>query len=143
MEREAQLFQKKQQKDEFLKFVFSDNSIASGYLLHRADHQNSFCHKRVPRTLLIALYWMDIQYLYCVFMQYSREGVNMGFPSPATDYIEQRVTPASVCMTPDSRILETSAGYAIIVPVTRPQQGDALLILSGGRTQFAKLGGKR
>ncbi|ORT76065.1 hypothetical protein BO998_04445 [Citrobacter werkmanii] len=42
MEREAQLFQKKQQKDEFLKFVFSDNSIASGYLLHRADYQNSF-----------------------------------------------------------------------------------------------------
>ena len=35
----------------------------------------------------------------------------MGFPSPSTDYIEQRVTPASVCMTPDSRILETSAGY--------------------------------
>ncbi|WP_313063261.1 hypothetical protein [Atlantibacter hermannii] len=66
----------------------------------------------------------------------------MGFPSPSTDYIEQRVTPASVCMTPDSRILETSAGYAIIVPVTRPQQGDALLILSGGRTQFAKLRGK-
>ena len=66
----------------------------------------------------------------------------MVFPSPATDYIEQRVTPASVCMTPDSRILETSAGYAIIVPVTRPQQGDALLILSGGRTQFAKLRGK-
>lgn len=66
----------------------------------------------------------------------------MGFASPATDYIEQRVTPASVCMTPDSRILETSAGYAIIVPVTCPQQGDALLILSGGRTQFAKLMGQ-
>ena len=57
----------------------------------------------------------------------------MGFALPATDYREQRVTPASVCMTPDSRIL---------VPVTRPQQGDALLILSGGRTQFAKLRGK-
>lgn len=54
----------------------------------------------------------------------------MGFPSPATDYIEQRVTPASVCMTPDSRILETSAGYAIIVPVTRPQQGDAIISMS-------------
>ena len=66
----------------------------------------------------------------------------MGFPSPATDYIEQRVTPASVCMTSDSRILETSAGYDHR-PVTRPQQGDALLILSGGRTQFAKLRGKR
>ena len=66
----------------------------------------------------------------------------MGFASPATDYIEQRVTPASVCMTPESRILETSAGYAIIVPVTRLQQGAALLILSCGRTQFAKLMGR-
>ena len=66
----------------------------------------------------------------------------MGFSSPATDYIEQRLTPASICMTPDSRILETSAGYAIIVPATRPKQGDALLILSGGRTQFAKLMGE-
>ncbi|MCU6671183.1 hypothetical protein M8013_20860 [Enterobacteriaceae bacterium H4N4] len=66
----------------------------------------------------------------------------MGFPSPATDYIEQRLTPASICMTPDSRILETSAGYAIIVPVTKLAQGDALLILSGGRKQFAKLMGQ-
>lgn len=66
----------------------------------------------------------------------------MGFPSPATDYIEQRLTPAGICMTPDSRILETSAGYAIIVPATSPKQGDALLILSGGRTQFAKLMGQ-
>ncbi|WP_187214466.1 hypothetical protein [Escherichia coli] len=67
----------------------------------------------------------------------------MGFPSPATDYVEQRLTPERICgIGMDSRILETSAGYAIIVPVTRPQQGDALLILSGGRTQFAKLRGK-
>lgn len=66
----------------------------------------------------------------------------MGFPSPATDYIEQRLSPASICMTPDSRILETSAGYAIVVPAARPKQGDALLILSGGRTQFAKLMGQ-
>jgi len=66
----------------------------------------------------------------------------MGFPSPANDYIEQKLTPESICMTPDSRILETSSGFAIIVPTTRPRRGDTLLILSGGRTQFAKLAGR-
>lgn len=66
----------------------------------------------------------------------------MGFPSPATDYVEQLLTPASICMTPDSRILETSSGFAIIAPTARPRQGDTLLILSGGRTQFAKLAGR-
>lgn len=45
-------------------------------------------------------------------------------------------------MTPDSRIIDTSEGYATGVPATRPQQGDALLILSDGRTQFAKLMGQ-
>ena len=66
----------------------------------------------------------------------------MGFPSPANDYIEQLLTPASICMTADSRILETSSGFAIIVPTMRPKQGDTLLILSGGCTQFAKLAGR-
>uniref|UniRef100_UPI00387E08F1 HumD family translesion DNA polymerase n=2 Tax=Citrobacter koseri TaxID=545 RepID=UPI00387E08F1 len=35
---------------------------------------------------------MYIQYLYCVFIRYSREGVNMGFPSPAADYVETRIS---------------------------------------------------
>ncbi|HHJ4380348.1 TPA: S24 family peptidase [Citrobacter freundii] len=35
---------------------------------------------------------MDIQYLYCVFIRYSREGINMGFPSPAADYVETRIS---------------------------------------------------
>ncbi|MDM3095833.1 hypothetical protein OGW20_00930, partial [Citrobacter sp. Cf140] len=35
---------------------------------------------------------MGIQYLYCVFIQHSREGVNMGFPSPAADYVETRIS---------------------------------------------------
>ncbi len=67
----------------------------------------------------------------------------MGFPSPAGDYVERRLSPETICnMGIDSRVLETSAGFAIIEPVTRLTQGQTLLILSGGRTQFAKLRGK-
>lgn len=66
----------------------------------------------------------------------------MGFVSPATDYVEQRLSPASICATNESRILETSSGFAVIEPVSQLVQGQVLLILSGGRTQFAKLRGK-
>lgn len=67
----------------------------------------------------------------------------MGFPSPATDYVEQRLTPERICgIGMDSRILETSSGFAVIEPVTRLVQGQVLLILSGGQTQFARFLGK-
>ncbi len=62
----------------------------------------------------------------------------MGFPSPATDYIERRLTPELICgVGIDTRILETSSGFAVIEPVSRLVQGQVLLILSGGSTQFA------
>jgi len=67
----------------------------------------------------------------------------MGFPSPATDYVERRLCPETICgIGIDSRILETSSGFAVIEPVTRLSQGQVLLILSGGRTQFAKFMGE-
>ncbi|HGX3720070.1 hypothetical protein U9745_01130 [Escherichia coli] len=66
----------------------------------------------------------------------------MGFPSPAGDYVEQRFSPASMCITNTSRILETSSGYAVIEPYTRLVQNQVLLILSGGRTQFARVMGR-
>ncbi len=66
----------------------------------------------------------------------------MGFPSPAGDYVEQRFSPASMCITNTSRILETSAGFAVIEPCTRLVQNQVLLILSGGRTQFARVMGR-
>lgn len=66
----------------------------------------------------------------------------MGFVSPATDYVEQRLSPASICTTNESRILETSCGFAVIEPVTRLVQGQVLLILCGGQTQFARFLGK-
>lgn len=67
----------------------------------------------------------------------------MGFPSPATDYVERRLCPETICgIGIDSRILETSSGFAVIEPVSRLVQGQVLLILSGGRTQFARVMGK-
>ncbi|AOP83467.1 Uncharacterised protein [Enterobacter hormaechei] len=67
----------------------------------------------------------------------------MGFPSPATDYIERRLTPAILCnMGADSRVLETDVGFAVIEPATKKTPGDVLLILCDGHTQFAKLMGK-
>ncbi len=64
----------------------------------------------------------------------------MGFPSPATDYVERRLCPETICgIGIDSRILETSSGFTVIEPVTRLVHGQTLLILTGGRTQFAKL----
>ena len=67
----------------------------------------------------------------------------MGFPSPAADYVSQMMTPELICgVGIDTRILETSSGFALIEPVTRLVQGQTLLILIGGRTQFAKLRGR-
>lgn len=67
----------------------------------------------------------------------------MGFPSPAGDYVEQRLTPERICgIGIDSRILETSCGFAVIEPVTQLVQNQVLLILSGGRTQFARVMGR-
>ena len=67
----------------------------------------------------------------------------MGFPSPAADYVSQRMTPELICgVGIDTRILETSSGFALIEPVTRLVQGQILLILSGGQTQFARFMGK-
>ena len=67
----------------------------------------------------------------------------MGFPSPATDYVERRLTPELICgVGIDTRILETSSGFAVIEPVTRLVQNQVLLILSGGRTQFARVMGR-
>lgn len=67
----------------------------------------------------------------------------MGFPSPAGDYVEQRLTPERICgVGIDTRIMETSSGFAVIEPVTRLVQNQVLLILSGGRTQFARVMGR-
>lgn len=52
----------------------------------------------------------------------------MGFPSPAADYVAPRLSPEIICgIGIDSRILETSTGFAVIEPGHSPgrQSGSA------------------
>lgn len=49
----------------------------------------------------------------------------MGFPSPATDYIERRINITTLCnLGPNTRTIETSDGCAVIDVSRRPQAGD-------------------
>lgn len=64
----------------------------------------------------------------------------MGFPSPSTHYVGNRLCPIVTCgMGADSRVLETDIGFAVIEPVGKKAQGDVLLILCDRHTQSAKL----
>lgn len=66
----------------------------------------------------------------------------MGFPSPANDFAESRVSMNTICDIDASKlIVETSGGYAVIDVSRRPQQGDAVLIRYDGRMEFVKLMG--
>ncbi|HFF1820151.1 TPA: hypothetical protein ACGEZE_000622 [Raoultella ornithinolytica] len=66
----------------------------------------------------------------------------MGFPSPATDYIERRVSIASLCnLGANTHVFETSDGYAVVDVSRRPKQGDTVLVRYDGRAEFAKLMG--
>lgn len=67
----------------------------------------------------------------------------MGFPSPATDYIERRISITSLCnLGTNTLTIETSDGYAVIDVSRRPQQGDTVLVRYDGRMEFAKLMGR-
>ncbi|AFH14974.1 hypothetical protein NLT11_001455 [Cronobacter sakazakii] len=61
----------------------------------------------------------------------------MGFPSPATDFIERRVTLDGICaIGMNSRIVETSTGYAVIDISLMPSIGVTILFSLYGNTQF-------
>lgn len=67
----------------------------------------------------------------------------MGFPSPANDFAESRVSMNTICdMDANKLIVETSDGYAVIDVSRRPQQGDTVLVRYDGRAEFAKLMGR-
>ncbi|MGS3451864.1 hypothetical protein ACB376_28625 [Klebsiella electrica] len=67
----------------------------------------------------------------------------MGFPSPATDYIERRISITSLCsLGANTLVVETGDGYAVIDVSRRPQQGDTVLVRYDGRAEFAKLMGR-
>ncbi|WP_105589315.1 MULTISPECIES: hypothetical protein [Cronobacter] len=61
----------------------------------------------------------------------------MGFPSPATDFIERRVTLDGICaIGMNSRIVETSTGYAVIDIGMMPTIGSTVLFSLFGNVQF-------
>ena len=67
----------------------------------------------------------------------------MGFVSPANDFAESTLTINRICnVGANTRVVETSDGYAVIDVARRPQQGDTVLIRYNGRSEFAKLVGR-
>ncbi|EOZ3692916.1 hypothetical protein ACQLNC_003314 [Klebsiella michiganensis] len=66
----------------------------------------------------------------------------MGFPSPATDYIESTLTVNSLCnITANSRVIATDRGYVVLDLSLKVTQGSVVLIRCAGELQFAKLMG--
>ena len=66
----------------------------------------------------------------------------MGFPSPAMDYQEQRLTIDLLCgVDGNCRVIETSCGWAVINVAMMPEQGDTLLVRMHNRNEFTKLYG--
>lgn len=66
----------------------------------------------------------------------------MGFPSPATDYIETTLTVSSLCnITANSQVISTDRGYVVLDLSLKVKQGSILLIRSAGELKFAKLMG--
>ena len=71
------------------------------------------------------------------------EGYNVGFPSPAADYVEVRLTVDKLCGTgPNTRLVQTETGYTVVDVSVKPKQGDTVLIQYGGGTDFAKIMGR-
>ena len=67
----------------------------------------------------------------------------MGFPSPATDYVEQRLSVYSICnVGPNTLVFERSGGYVVLDISLKPKQGSQVLIQHGGGTELATLRGK-
>lgn len=67
----------------------------------------------------------------------------MGFPSPAKDYEEDRLTIESLCRVDmNCRVIETSCGWAIINVALPVVPGVIVLAMFDGRNHFAKIAGK-
>ncbi|HCA5771911.1 TPA: hypothetical protein MXQ39_004474 [Klebsiella pneumoniae] len=67
----------------------------------------------------------------------------MGFPSPATDYVEQRLSVNSICnVGPNTRVFEWDSGYVVLDISLKPKQGSQVLIQHGGGTELATLRGR-
>ncbi|HBN7263395.1 TPA: hypothetical protein RMT43_002895 [Escherichia coli] len=66
----------------------------------------------------------------------------MGFPSPATDYEEDRLTLNKICEVDlNCRLIETDSGWAVINTSLKPESDGVVLATYGGRNHFVKLMG--
>ncbi|MCT4359899.1 hypothetical protein NW256_10460 [Klebsiella pneumoniae] len=66
----------------------------------------------------------------------------MGFPSPASDYVEQRLSVNMICnVGPNTRVYERDGGYVVLDISLKPKQGSQVLIQHGGGTELATLRG--
>ncbi|HBX5221926.1 TPA: hypothetical protein MH389_28020 [Klebsiella pneumoniae] len=67
----------------------------------------------------------------------------MGFPSPATDYVEQRLSVNTICNAgPNTRVFERDGGYVVLDISLKPKQGSQVLIQHGGGTELTTLRGR-
>lgn len=67
----------------------------------------------------------------------------MGFPSPATDYVEDRLTVDKLCrMDMNCRVIETDRGWAVINISMKPEANGIVLATYDGRNHFARVMGK-
>lgn len=67
----------------------------------------------------------------------------MGFPSPATDYIETALTVNCLCnIGANSRVINTDCGFAVLDLSLKAGQGNTVLIRHAGFVQFAKIMGR-
>lgn len=67
----------------------------------------------------------------------------MGFPSPASDYVEQLLSVNSICnVVQNMLVFERSGGYVVLDISLNPKQGSQLLIQHGGGTELATLRGR-
>lgn len=65
------------------------------------------------------------------------------FPSPAADYVEQRLTVTAACnIGANSRVIETDRGYVVLDLSLKVKQRSVVLIRVAGDLQFAKLMGR-
>lgn len=62
----------------------------------------------------------------------------MGFPSPATDYVESRLTIDRLCQIDgNSLVVKTTTGYAVVDRSLKAKPGDIVLITLFDRNHFA------
>ena len=65
----------------------------------------------------------------------------MAFPSPAIDYVEQRLSPESLMqVTQSSIIIPTDEGYAVAEPGYKVKKGRTVLLDVSGKMMFAEVG---